>query len=114
MLVLTRKLQDQIRIGENITITILRVKGNTVRIGLDAPRDVRVMRGELPDFASDADMAPTVEIRDEGSEADTSESGNDEQASIDGFPVAPLTAVVRAKKQTRRTSQVASAELTHV
>ena len=48
MLVLTRKLQEQISIGQDITITILRVKGNTVRIGIDAPDNVRVLRGELP------------------------------------------------------------------
>jgi carbon storage regulator CsrA len=48
MLVLTRKLQQQIKIGEQITVTILRVKGNTVRVGVQAPRDVRVVRGELP------------------------------------------------------------------
>src|SRR4051812_1479498 len=48
MLVLTRKLQQQIMIGEQITVTILRVKGNTVRVGIQAPRDVRVVRGELP------------------------------------------------------------------
>ncbi len=48
MLVLTRKLQERIRIGDNITITVLRVKGNTVRVGIEAPRDVRVVRAELP------------------------------------------------------------------
>ncbi len=48
MLVLTRKLQEQISIGQDVTITILRVKGNTVRIGIDAPQEVRVVRGELP------------------------------------------------------------------
>jgi carbon storage regulator CsrA len=48
MLVLTRKLQQQIKIGEQVTITILRVKGQTVRVGIEAPRDVRVVRGELP------------------------------------------------------------------
>jgi carbon storage regulator CsrA len=48
MLVLTRKLQQQIKIGDGIVVTILRVKGNTVRVGVQAPRDVRVIRGELP------------------------------------------------------------------
>jgi carbon storage regulator len=48
MLVLTRKLQQQIKIGEQITVTILRVKGNAVRVGVQAPREVRVVRGELP------------------------------------------------------------------
>ena len=50
MLVLTRKTQERILIGDNITISILKLKGNTVRIGIEAPRDVRVLRGELPTF----------------------------------------------------------------
>ena len=48
MLVLTRKLNEQIQIGDNITVSVLRIKGNSVRIGISAPRDVRVVRGELP------------------------------------------------------------------
>ena len=48
MLVLTRKCQEKIQIGENITITIVRVKGQSVRVGIDAPRDMKVMRTELP------------------------------------------------------------------
>ncbi|MFN0019941.1 MAG: carbon storage regulator [Pirellulaceae bacterium] len=52
MLVLTRKLQEKITIAGNITITVLRVKGQTVRIGIEAPREIRVVRGELPMEAS--------------------------------------------------------------
>jgi len=48
MPVLTPKLEEQIRIGDDIIISILRVKGNTVRIGIEAPREIRVVRGELP------------------------------------------------------------------
>ncbi len=48
MLVLTRKTREQIQIGENVVITILKVKGQTVRVGIEAPRDVRVLRSELP------------------------------------------------------------------
>ena len=44
MLVLTRKSQDSIRIGDHIKVTILRIKGNTVRIGVEAPEDVRIVR----------------------------------------------------------------------
>lgn len=47
MLVLTRKLEQSIQIGDDITITILAVKGNTVRIGISAPDHVRVARSEL-------------------------------------------------------------------
>jgi carbon storage regulator CsrA len=48
MLVLTRKTQEKIQIGDNIVLTILRVKGQAVRVGIEAPRDVRVLRSELP------------------------------------------------------------------
>ena len=48
MLVLSRKQQQDIVIGDDIKITVLKVKGNTVRLGIEAPRDVRVVRGELP------------------------------------------------------------------
>ena len=47
MLVLTRKLQEKIRIGDQVTITVLRTKGKTVRLGIEAPADVPVIRGEL-------------------------------------------------------------------
>jgi carbon storage regulator CsrA len=47
MLVLTRKTQQQIQIGSNITITIVRVTGQSVRVGIQAPEEVRVIRGEL-------------------------------------------------------------------
>ncbi|WP_404309339.1 carbon storage regulator CsrA [Neorhodopirellula lusitana] len=47
MLVLTRKINEQIKIGNDITITIIKLRNNQVRIGIDAPREVRVIRGEL-------------------------------------------------------------------
>lgn len=47
MLVLTRKMHQKIEIGGNIVVTVLSVKGNSVRLGIEAPRDVRVVRGEL-------------------------------------------------------------------
>jgi carbon storage regulator CsrA len=47
MLVLTRKTQQQIKIGDNITVTIVRVTGQAVRVGIEAPEEIRVIRGEL-------------------------------------------------------------------
>ena len=47
MLVLSRKLNQEIVIGDDIKITVLKIKGNTIRLGIDAPRDVKVIRGEL-------------------------------------------------------------------
>jgi carbon storage regulator CsrA len=56
MLVLTRKYQEKIRIGNNITITVLRTKGKAVRLGIEAPTDVPVIRGELS-FEHEVDEA---------------------------------------------------------
>ena len=53
MLVLTRKAKQRIQIGDNISITVLRVKGQTVRIGIDATTEVRVRRSELAAFDSE-------------------------------------------------------------
>ena len=47
MLILTRRISEKIIIGENVTVTILSVKGNHVRIGIDAPRDIKVNREEV-------------------------------------------------------------------
>jgi carbon storage regulator len=47
MLVLTRKPQEKIQIGDGITITVIRTKGTGVRLGIEAPADVPVLRGEL-------------------------------------------------------------------
>ena len=47
MLILTRRINESLVIGDNVTVTILGVKGNQVRIGVDAPRDVSVHREEL-------------------------------------------------------------------
>jgi len=48
MLVLSRKQNQEIIIGDNIKITVVKMKGNTVRLGIEAPREVNVLRGELP------------------------------------------------------------------
>ncbi|MEW4453906.1 carbon storage regulator [Bremerella sp. JC817] len=47
MLVLSRKVGDSIKIGDNIEIVINRISGNRVTIGVEAPKDVRILRGEV-------------------------------------------------------------------
>lgn len=47
MLILTRKPGESILIGDDISVTVLMVKGNQVRIGINAPRDIIVVRDEL-------------------------------------------------------------------
>lgn len=66
MLVLTRKYQEKIRIGDNITITVLRTKGKAVRLGIEAPTDVPVIRGELSfQHESEPESVPMAESFDE-------------------------------------------------
>ena len=47
MLVLTRKLMEKLFIGDDICVTVVRLEGGQVRLGIDAPRDVTVVRAEL-------------------------------------------------------------------
>jgi carbon storage regulator len=47
MLVLTRKLGEVIRVGDTVTVRILEVKGNQVRLGVEAPAEVRIYREEV-------------------------------------------------------------------
>jgi carbon storage regulator len=49
MLVLTRKSDESIKLGDDITITIVEIKGNSVRVGIKAPVDLRIYRKELYD-----------------------------------------------------------------
>lgn len=47
MLVLSRKINETIKIGDNIELRVIEVKGDSVRLGIDAPRSMEILRGEL-------------------------------------------------------------------
>lgn len=56
MLILTRKEGESLRLGDDITVTVVSVKGGNVRIGVKAPRDLAVHREEIYDKISGAEV----------------------------------------------------------
>jgi carbon storage regulator len=54
MLVLSRRERERVRLGESIVLTIVRVSGDKVRLGIEAPADLLVLRDELDPFPSTA------------------------------------------------------------
>jgi carbon storage regulator len=71
MLILSRRVGESVLIGEDISITVLRVKGNQVRLGVNAPKSIAVQREEVserikPDVAATADQLSAETAKIEG------------------------------------------------
>ncbi|MEM6328917.1 MAG: carbon storage regulator [Planctomycetota bacterium] len=60
MLVLSRKTTERIQIGDDITVEVRRIAGNRVTLAVVAPRDVRILRGELVGPATEFEKAPEI------------------------------------------------------
>ena len=57
MLVLSRRENQRIRLGESIVVTVVRVSGDTVRLGIEAPAETLVLRDELKPFEASPTLA---------------------------------------------------------
>jgi carbon storage regulator CsrA len=87
MLVLTRKTDQQVMIGDQITITILKIKGREVQIGIQAPQQFQILRAEL--LETDPDCQPQSQPISKGSfEPDPERHPTDPAAS--SHPVSQL------------------------
>ena len=62
MLVLSRKQSQRIKLGDSIVITVVRVAGDKVRLGIDAPRDMLVLRDELEPHEAPGIRTAEIEI----------------------------------------------------
>jgi len=60
MLVLARKEGENIALGDDITITVVRISGDQIRLGIDAPREVLVLRGELLEKQQQQEDTPDI------------------------------------------------------
>jgi len=78
MLVLSRKLDQEICIGNEIRIRIVKIKGNTVRIGIEAPGEVKIIRSEL-EFESNQ-RGQSSDLSSDPSDLNTADVAKGEQA----------------------------------
>ena len=68
MLILSRKIDEKIKIGTDITITLIDVHGDQVKIGVEAPKDVKVFRQEVFDAIQNENKAAVVDTQESGNE----------------------------------------------
>lgn len=63
MLALTRKPGERIVIGDDIVVTIIEVKGDNVRVAIEAPKEIKIYRGELYDAIAGENLQAAVPVK---------------------------------------------------
>lgn len=75
MLILTRRVGETLMIGDEVTVTVLGVKGNQVRIGINAPKDISVHREEIYERIKNEQAGGTAPSEPTSPEADPGSAG---------------------------------------
>ena len=92
MLLLTRKLGENIRIGDDVKITIVEVKGNHVKLGIDAPPSVKVHREEIYERIQQENRRNQAQGSSGATNAGTTPGGADASSSANGSGTVPRAA----------------------
>lgn len=74
MLILSRKIDEQIKIGDDITITLIDIRGEQVKIGVEAPKNVKVFRQEVFDAIQNENKAAVVDVAEKDNNSKTIQS----------------------------------------
>lgn len=83
MLVLSRKKNESIVVGDNVRIEVLKISGNTIRLGIVAPREVSVFRGEIAPYEVDSNAQATIKSN-RSAETNVAESSSSKAAEKSG------------------------------
>ena len=101
MLILTRKPGESLFIGESVKITVMEIKGNQIRIGIEAPKELRIYREEIylqimeenkmaSDVSAAGSFGPPAFSGDGGSSGSDSGDGGEESTKDAVFPGKPI------------------------
>lgn len=81
MLILTRRVGESVHIGEQVLVKVLSVRGSQVRLGIDAPREIKVNRDEVVNPRSKREVSqPTVGAETSGAERPPAEAAREPSA----------------------------------